>query len=189
MTNKFELPEQSKILNQISAKTAFLTIVGVSISAISFLVWLIYLKEGAENSYTWVPYLPAANAAFNSLSTIFLLIGFWQIKKRNFALHMKFLTSAFITSTLFLMSYVIYHHFQGDTKFLTEGFIRYVYFFVLITHILLSTFVVPLVLTSFYLALTGNFLKHRKVSKWTFPVWLYVSVTGVLIFFMLKFIG
>ena len=102
---------------------------------------------------------------------------------------MKFMTAAFIASAMFLTSYVIYHHFQGDTKFMTEGFISYVYFTILITHIALSAFVVPLVLSSFYLALTGKFQKHRKVSKWTFPIWLYVSVTGVVIFFMLKFIG
>ena len=189
MSNSFDLPEQSKILTQISAKTAFKIIVSVSVIAIAFLVWLIYLKDGADNSYSWVPYLPIANATFNSLSTLFLLMGFWQIKERNFSLHMKFMTGAFISSTFFLVSYVIYHHFQGDTKFLTEGFISYIYYFILITHILLSTLVVPLVLTSFYQALTGNFDKHRKISKWTFPIWLYVSVTGVVIFFMLKFIG
>jgi putative membrane protein len=189
MSEKFSLPEQSKILQQVSAKSAFRIIVGVSLAALLFLVWLIYWKEGAVNSYPWVPYLPALNAAFNSLSTVFLLLGLNEIRKRNFSRHMKFMTSAFIASALFLTSYVIYHHFQGDTKFMTEGIIRYVYFFILITHIALSAFVVPLVLTSFYLALTGKFQKHRKVSKWTFPIWLYVSITGVVIFFMLKFVG
>lgn len=189
MSTEFNLPEHANILNQVSAKAAFRIILSVSIIALAFLIWLIYIKDSAENSYSWVPYLPAANAAFNSLSTLFLLLGFWQIKKRNFSLHMKFMISAFITSTFFLVSYIIYHHFQGDTKFLAEGFIRYVYFFILITHILLSAFVVPLVLTSFYQALTGNFKKHKKISRWTFPIWLYVSVTGVAIFFMLRFIG
>jgi len=189
MSEKVNIPNQAKILEQVSAKTAFQVIVGVSLAALLFLVWLIYWKEGAANSYSWVPYLPALNAAFNSLSTIFLLLGLNEIRKRNFSRHMKFMTSAFIASAMFLTSYVIYHHFQGDTKFLTEGIIQYVYFFILITHIALSAFVVPLVLTSFYLALTGKFQKHRKVSRWTFPIWLYVSITGVVIFFMLKFVG
>lgn len=189
MSTRMNIPEQAKILQQVSAKKAFTTIIAVSVAALLFLIWLIYLKDGATNSYSWVPYLPACNAAFNFLSTVFLVLGLREIKQRNFNRHMKMMTLAFITSALFLVSYVIYHHFQGDTKFLTEGIIRYVYFFILITHILLSAFVVPLVLSSFYLALSGNFQKHRKVSKWTFPIWLYVSVTGVLIFFMLKFIG
>lgn len=189
MSEKVNIPNQAKILEQVSAKTAFQVIVGVSLAALLFLVWLIYWKEGAANSYFWVPYLPALNAAFNSLSTIFLLLGLNEIRKRNFSRHMKFMTSAFIASAMFLTSYVIYHHFQGDTKFLTEGIIQYVYFFILITHIALSAFVVPLVLSSFYLALTGKFQKHRKVSRWTFPIWLYVSITGVVIFFMLKFVG
>lgn len=189
MSEKVNIPNQAKILQQVSAKTAFQIIVGVSVAALLFLVWLIYWNEGADTSYTWVPYLPACNAAFNSLSTLFLLLGLREIKNRNFNRHMKFMTAAFIASTLFLVSYVIYHHFQGDTKFLSEGVVRYVYFFILITHIALSAFVVPLVLSSFYLALTGKFQKHRKVSRWTFPIWLYVSITGVVIFFMLKFIG
>jgi len=189
MAEKINIPDQAKILQQVSAKTAFQVIIGVSLAALAFLVWLIYWKDGASTTYSWVPYLPACNAAFNSLSTVFLLLGFREIKKRNFNKHMKFMTAAFIASALFLTSYVIYHHFQGDTKFMTEGAIRYIYFFILITHIVLSAFVVPLVLSSFYLALTGKFQKHRKVSKFTFPIWLYVSVTGVVIFFMLKFIG
>ena len=114
MSENFSLPEQSKILQQVSAKSAFRIIVGVSLAALLFLVWLIYWKEGAANSYPWVPYLPALNAAFNSLSTVFLLLGLNEIRKRNFSRHMKFMTSAFIASALFLTSYVIYHHFQGE---------------------------------------------------------------------------
>lgn len=189
MPEKITIPDSANILHQVSAKSAFQIIVGVSVAALLFLVWLIYWKEGATTTYSWVPYLPACNATFNGLSTVFLLLGFREIKNRNFSKHMKFMTSAFITSILFLVSYIVYHHFQGDTKFMTEGIVRYLYFFILITHIALSAFVVPLVLSSFYLALTGKFQKHRKVSKFTFPIWLYVSVTGVVIFFMLKFIG
>lgn len=189
MSEQINIPNQANILQQVSAKTAFKIILSVSVAALLFLVWLIYWKEGVETTYAWVPYLPACNAAFNSLSTLFLLFGLNEIRKKNFNRHMKFMTAAFISSTFFLVSYVIYHHFQGDTKFMTEGLVRYVYFFILITHIALSAFVVPLVLSSFYLALTGKFQKHRKVSRWTFPIWLYVSITGVVIFFMLKFVG
>ncbi len=183
------LPEQIRVFEKINPRTAFYFIIGFSLAALLFLVWLIYINEGAADAPQWVRSMPAWNAGFNTLSTVFLLLGFREIKKRNFSRHMKFMISAFVTSALFLVSYVVYHHFVGDTKFMGEGFIRPVYFFVLITHIALSVFVVPLVLSSFYLAFAGKFEKHRRVSKWTFPVWLYVSVTGVLVFFMLKYLG
>jgi putative membrane protein len=157
--------------------------------ALLFLVWLIYIKDPAPAAIPWVKKLSALNAALNFCSTIFLLLGFREIKNRNFGKHMRFMISAFVTSALFLVSYVIYHHFVGDTKFTGEGFIRYIYFFILISHIILSAFVVPLVLSSFYFAFSGKFGTHRKVSKWTFPIWLYVSVTGVLVFLMLKTFG
>ncbi|MEX0609340.1 MAG: DUF420 domain-containing protein [Balneolaceae bacterium] len=189
MTKEFILPEPPKILEQVSAKKAIAFIIGLSTAAALFLFWLIYFKEGAETSLPWVKNLSALNAGLNSLSTIFLLLGFREIKRRNFRKHMQFMLSAFVTSTLFLVSYVVYHHFAGDTPFLGEGFIRYIYFFILITHIVLSVFVVPLALSSFYFSLSGKFNTHKKVSRYTFPIWLYVSVTGVLIFFLLKIWG
>ena len=90
------------------------------------------------------------------------------------------------SSALFFVSYVVYHHFHGDTKFTGTGVVRPVYFFILISHITLSVVVVPLILTSFYLALSDRLSIHRRVSRYTFPMWLYVSVTGVMIFAMLK---
>ncbi|MEX0719371.1 MAG: DUF420 domain-containing protein [Balneolaceae bacterium] len=189
MPQEFTLPESSKILEQISTGKAITIIVGLSTAAVLFLFWLIYFKEGSETSLPWIKNLSALNAGLNSLSTIFLLLGFREIKRRNFQKHMHFMLSAFVTSTLFLVSYVVYHHFAGDTSFMGEGLIRYIYFFILITHIVLSIFVVPLVLTSFYFSLSGKFNTHKKVSRYTFPVWLYVSVTGVLVFLMLKVWG
>ncbi|WP_020401600.1 DUF420 domain-containing protein [Gracilimonas tropica] len=189
MTENLKLPESSKILEQISAKKALGIIIGLSTVAILFLFWLIYFNEGAETAPNWIENLSALNAGLNSLSTIFLLLAFREIKRKDFQMHMRFNLAAFVTSSLFLVSYVVYHHFVGDTKFMGEGFIRPVYFFILITHIVLSIFVVPLVLASFYFSLSGKFKTHKKVSRWTFPIWLYVSVTGVLVFFMLKIWG
>ncbi|MGN8226094.1 DUF420 domain-containing protein [Gracilimonas sp. BCB1] len=186
MSENFSLPESSKILEQISAKKAIGLIAGLSAVAVLFLFWLIYFKEGAEAPVPWIKNLSAVNAGLNFLSTIFLVLAFREIKRRDFQKHMRFNLAAFVTSSLFLVSYVVYHHFVGDTKFMGEGFIRPIYFFILISHIVLSVFVVPLVLSSFYFALSGKFKTHRKVSRWTFPIWLYVSVTGVLVFFMLK---
>ncbi len=186
MSEKFSLPETSRILRPVTTRLAILLIAGISILALAFLFWLIYFSEGAAAAPHWVKNLNAVNASLNLLSTVFLLMGFREIKRRNFQKHMRFMLSAFVTSALFMVSYVVYHHYVGDTKFLAEGFIRYIYFFILITHIILSVFVVPLVLGSFYFSLSGNFQIHKKVSRITFPVWLYVSVTGVLVFIMLK---
>ena len=183
------LPTSVRALEGVNPRNALGVILGVSVVAILFLVWLIYFKAPAATEVAWVTNLSAVNAALNSLSTVFLLLGFREIKARNFARHMRFMISAFVTSALFLVSYIVYHHFVGDTPFTGQGFIRSVYFFILITHIVLSIFVVPLVLSSFLFAFSGKFSIHRKVSKWTFPIWLYVSVTGVMVFFMLKFFG
>jgi putative membrane protein len=183
------LPTSVRALEGIDARKALGLILAVSAAALLFLVWLIYFKAPAAKEVAWVSNLSAVNAALNSLSTVFLLLGFREIRARNFAKHMRFMISAFITSALFLVSYIVYHHFVGDTPFTGQGFIRPVYFFILISHIVLSIFVVPLVLSSFLFAFSGKFSTHRKVSKWTFPIWLYVSVTGVMVFFMLKFFG
>ena len=183
------LPTSVRALEGIDARKALGLILAVSAAALLFLVWLIYFKAPAAAQVAWVSNLSAVNAALNSLSTVFLLLGFREIRARNFAKHMRFMIAAFITSALFLVSYIVYHHFVGDTPFTGQGFIRPVYFFILISHIVLSIFVVPLVLSSFLFAFSGKFTTHRKVSKWTFPIWLYVSVTGVMVFFMLKFFG
>ena len=184
-----QLPSSLQALEGVDAKKALYVIITISIAALLFLVWLIYFKAPAATEVAWVSNLSAFNAALNSLSTVFLLLGFREIRARNYAKHMRFMISAFVTSSLFLVSYIVYHHFVGDTPFTGQGFIRPVYFFILISHIVLSIFVVPLVLSSFLFAFMGKFSTHRKVSKWTFPIWLYVSVTGVLVFFMLKTFG
>lgn len=189
MSNKVELPESLKAFEQINTKKAIALIIVVSVTALLFLIWLIYFKAPASAKMPWIKNLSFLNATFNAFSTMFLLLGLNQIKKRNFARHMNYMISAFITSSLFLVSYIVYHHFAGDTPFEGEGLIRPIYFFVLISHIVLSAFVVPLVLSSFFFAFSGKFETHRKVSKWTFPIWLYVSVTGVLIFILLKAFG
>lgn len=183
------LPTSVRALEGVNPRNALGVILGVSVVAILFLVWLIYFKAPATAEVAWVSNLSAVNAALNSLSTVFLLLGFREIKARNFAKHMRFMISAFVTSALFLVSYIVYHHFVGDTPFTGQGLIRPVYFFILISHIVLSIFVVPLVLSSFLFAFSGKFSTHRKVSKWTFPIWLYVSITGVLVYFMLKIFG
>ena len=177
---------QIPALRGIGVGKALAAIIAVSIGVFGFLFWLVYFKPAAGEASRVVSALPAVNATLNGLSTIFLLIAYLAVRRRQYARHITFIFAALASSTLFFISYVIYHHFHGDTKFLAQGLIRPFYFFVLISHIVLSAVVVPLILTSLYLALSGKLATHRRVSRYTLPVWLYVSVTGVLIFVMLK---
>ena len=140
------LPTSVRALEGIDPRNALSVILGISVAAILFLVWLIYFKAPATTEIAWVSNLSALNAALNSLSTLFLLLGFREIRARNFVKHMRFMISAFITSALFLVSYIVYHHFVGDTPFTGQGFVRPVYFFILITHIVLSIFVLIMML-------------------------------------------
>ncbi len=181
-----EKPFTIDLLKDISLPKAIGVILLISAAAFSFLIWLIYFKDGSDYRSELITSLPALNALLNSTSAVLLVFGYRAILQRNFARHMKFNLTAFVTSTFFLISYVIYHNFHGSTPFTGEGFIRPLYFFILVSHIILSAIVMPLILTSFYLAFSGKLKLHRKVSKVTLPVWLYVSVTGVLVFFMLR---
>lgn len=174
------------LLKNISPLKAIGVILLISGAALGFLIWIIYFKGGSDYSSNLISSLPALNALLNSTSTVLLLFGYKAIRNRDFSRHMKFNLTAFVTSTFFLISYVIYHNFHGSTPFTGEGIIRPFYFFILVSHIILSALVMPMILTSFYLAFSGKLTLHRKVSKITLPVWLYVSVTGVTIFFVLR---
>jgi putative membrane protein len=169
-------------------KKVFVIIGFLSFSVIDFLVWLIYFKPGADLSgeITWVASLPVLNAFLNTLTSIFLITGLTFIKQNKIDWHKKAMFAATGSSALFLVSYIAYHHFHGDTKFIATGTIRPIYFGILISHILLSAIQVPLILSTLYLALTKKFIRHKKVARITFPIWLYVSITGVLIFIILR---
>lgn len=186
MSEHFKSQITIDALKDFDIKKAIYVIITVSVVAFGFLVWLLYFKSTADYTPDFVYMLPGVNATFNSIATLFIILGFWMIKARNFKRHMQFMLTAFVFSAFFLVSYVIYHNFVGHTPFPGEGAIRPVYFTILISHIVLSAAVVPLVLSSFYFAFAGKFITHRKVSKLTFPIWLYVSVTGVVIYIILN---
>lgn len=172
-----------------SERRAFAVIGALSVLVLSFLFWLLYFREGAAEVPPWVSRLPVLNAGLNFTSAVLLVAGFVAIRVRKRELHMKLMLSAVGVSGLFLVSYVVYHHFQGDTRFLGEGLVRPIYFFILASHILLSMVALPLVLTTLFFAATRRFSRHRRLARFTFPVWLYVSVTGVAVFFLLKLWG
>lgn len=129
--------------------------------------------------------LPAVNAVLNSISTVLLLTGFVLIKQKKVTLHRICMISAFVASTLFLVSYLTYHAHAGVVHFTGTGMIRTVYFVILITHTILAALVPFLAVITLTLALRKRFDKHRKLARWTLPIWLYVSATGVIIYLML----
>ena len=129
--------------------------------------------------------LPTLNATLNGISTVLLSIGYVLIRQGKWKAHRAVMISAFVVSTLFLISYLIYHAEAGSTPFPGEGLIRPVYFVILISHIILAAAIVPLGLITLFRALRKRIDKHRAIARWTLPIWLYVSVTGVLIYLML----
>ena len=157
-----------------------------SVAVVIFLFWIIYFKPAEGYKSRVIGALPAVNASLNAISSVLLVSAFFAIRRRNISLHLKLMFSALGSSALFFITYVIYHNLHGDTKFGGVGLVRPIYFFILISHVTLSIITVPMILTSFYLSLSGQYTAHRKVSRITFPIWLYVSVTGVVIFAMLK---
>lgn len=129
--------------------------------------------------------LPHLNAFLNTTSAILLVAGYYHIRNGRIQSHRKCQIAALATSTLFLISYLTYHYYHGDTRFLGQGIVRPFYFTILITHVVLAIVIVPLVLITAYRAARGDFIRHRQIARWTFPLWLYVSVTGVIVYIML----
>ena len=129
--------------------------------------------------------LPGLNAGLNGLAGMLLLAGYGSIRARKIALHRRFMLAACTASTLFLISYLIYHFHQPTTPYSGQGALRYVYFAVLIPHIVLAVALVPLVPITLYRALKGRLERHRRLARITLPIWLYVSVTGVVVYLML----
>ena len=129
--------------------------------------------------------LPGVNATLNGIATIFLVLGWTFIKRRDMRRHRACMIGAFVMSGLFLVSYLVYHANVGSVPFQRQGVIRFVYFAILITHIVLAALILPLALMTLSRALAQRFDRHRAIARWTLPIWLYVSVTGVVIYVML----
>jgi len=130
--------------------------------------------------------LPAVNASLNALTTVFILAGWWFISRNRIPQHITCMVAAVVTSAVFLSCYLYYHlNTQIVTRFSGEGLIRPLYFFILISHILLAFAVPPLVIFTVIPAIRARFDRHRRIARWTLPIWLYVSVTGVVVYLML----
>jgi len=161
-------------------------VVGLSIT-INVVVLLLLFMPNFEPSHGFdLTVLPMFNAIMNSFTFVFLLGALIFIMKKNVPWHRRFIYAAFTTTALFLVSYLAYHSMAPSTSYGGEGPLRYVYYFVLITHIVLAAAIVPLSLLTFARGITNKVDKHRRIARWTMPLWLYVSFTGVVVYLMIK---
>ncbi len=153
----------------------------------AIVVVMMMLPKGDANEISpWLYSLPFYNSIINTLTAILLVLGVFFVKNEKVKFHKLSMAGAFLLGCIFLIFYVIYHSNAPSTKFGGNGAVRYIYFFLLLSHILLAFLVVPLVLSAVYFALSENIERHRKIVKFTFPVWLYVSVSGVIVYFMIS---
>ncbi len=162
-------------------RTAFLA----SGAVFAFLMWQLYLRAAPSEVPAWTVAIPRINAGFNATTTLLVCLGVAAIRSGRRRLHGGLQIAALVSGTLFLAGYVTYHHFHGDTPYPGTGFLRPIYFLVLITHILASAAAVPLVVSAALLAARRRFSHHRRWARVAVPVWLTASVTGLVVYFML----
>jgi uncharacterized membrane protein YozB (DUF420 family) len=171
--------------NAMSDRAAFAVIGLVTLAVVGLVGALMAGGGGARPATLDVTALPLLNACLNTLSAGFLVAGWIFIRRRQVAAHVTCMLSAFVVSALFLLSYVIYHYHAGSRPFTGQGWIRPVYFVLLITHIVLAAVILPFILTTLHRAWRRAFDRHVRIARWTLPLWLYVSVTGVLVYWLL----
>ncbi len=157
------------------------------LSAVIFIAIIVLgMLPHSENIPPFVSFLPKLNAFLNGSCSILLVTSLYYIKRKNVAMHKKINIITFVLSSLFLLSYVTFHSFGVETKFPVENPLRPLYLGILISHIILAAIVLPLVLLSFYYGLTNKIKTHRRLTRWSFPIWLYVTVTGVIVYLMIS---
>lgn len=183
------VPIQLSALKATSPRKATFVILAASAAALLMLLGIIYGHGRAAEVPAWVTWLPALNALLNGTSAVFLVLAYVAIRRRDVATHSRRVLVSLGASALFLVSYIVYHSVRGDTHFGGQGLIRPLYFFILISHVSLSAVALPLVLLALFFSLSGRFARHKAIARYTFPIWLYVSVTGVLVFALLHLVG
>ena len=164
----------------------FLLIALLSVAVPLLVTFLLFVPQTGKLGDVDVTFLPKLHAMLNSLTAIALVLGFTFIRKGNIRYHRFAMVTAIVLSAFFLISYVTYHYQAPPTRFGGEGTIRGIYYFVLLTHIVLAAVIVPLVLLSVYFAISDQFDRHRRIARWTLPIWLYVAITGVVVYFMIS---
>ncbi len=162
-----------------------ITLISIAIPAAVVVLFSVRLKDFGFNVEP-LSFLPPIYATINGITALILISGVLAIKNGKRKLHQSLMTSAIVLSLLFLVMYIAYHMTADSTKFGGEGLIKYVYFFILITHICLSIAIIPLVMITYVRTLSEQFDRHKKIAKITFPIWLYVAVTGVIVYLMIS---
>ncbi|RYE12173.1 MAG: DUF420 domain-containing protein [Sphingobacteriales bacterium] len=162
----------------------FIGVVALLVPAL--VVVLMLLPQANRPDGIDVSFLPTLHAILNSCTALALITGYYFIRNGNRQYHRYAMWTAFVLSAIFLTSYVIYHSVAPSTKYGGDGVLRYIYYFILLTHILLSMAIVPMVLFSIFYGITNQLARHRRLSRWTFPIWLYVAVTGVLVYILIS---
>jgi putative membrane protein len=164
----------------------FLLIAVLSVAVPLLVSFLLFVPQTGKLGDVNVTFLPKLHALLNSLTAIALVVGFSFIRKGNIRYHRFAMVTAIVLSAFFLISYVTYHYQAAPTRFGGEGTIRGIYYFILLTHIVLAAVIVPLVLLSVYFAISNQLARHRRIARWTLPIWLYVAITGVVVYFMIS---
>lgn len=173
--------------NWISDRTFFWVVFGISLVVPAVVVVLKYLPAEYRPNLLFAVHLPKLNAILNSLVSIALIAGFIVIRRtKNKNVHKAIMLTAFMLSAMFLISYVIYHSVVPHTEYCNTGWIKTLYLAILLSHIALAAIILPLILYTLYFSLNGNYLKHKRIARWTFPLWLYVSVSGVAVYLLIS---
>ncbi|WP_304516482.1 DUF420 domain-containing protein [Cecembia rubra] len=178
--------ENNRLAQQSESKGILRLITVISIAVPIVVAVLLFMPSKIELSSNWVYFLPHLNAVINSAATLALIAALVFIKNNNIAYHRASMTVAFSLGAVFLVSYVIYHASAESTVFGGEGWIRPVYYFILITHIILAAIALFPILLAYYYGYTDQRLKHRKIVKFAYPIWLYVTITGVVVYLMIS---
>ena len=175
-------------LSEVSIRTAWIVTTLVSCLAFALIGWLLQ-KEQPPGGESMLTFLPLTNSILNGASAFCLVAGVVAVRKGKISTHKRWMAGAFACSAVFLVGYLLHHYLHGDTHFPKESSWRPVYLIILATHILASVVCLPMVFMTFFLSLSDRLAQHRKLARFTFPTWLYVSVTGVLVFVMLRMAG
>lgn len=176
-----------KPLIKSNDRLAYILIALLSIIVFAVVAALGFFKNFVGTDIGFSPhYFATANACINSIVTILLLVALYFVKTKNYTAHRNVMFAAMILSALFLVSYILHHLLTYDTHYGGEGALKYIYYFILMTHIPLAAIILPFILLTTYRALTGNYAQHARVARITFPIWLYVSITGVLVYIFIS---
>ena len=166
----------------------YLAVVAISVAALAPLAYVLLLRGGSTSSKD-LAFMPGVNASLNGVAAACQVAGYFAIKKKRRELHTRLMIGALTSSALFFVGYLVYHYVHGDTRYPGTGALRGVYLSILASHVVLSIVLVPLLLVTVFRAYKGTFDRHKALARWTLPIWLYVSVTGVVVFWMLKSAG